>query len=128
MGQRGRRGVDPPSRVPLDRADPLDHGVHARRHLLVHGLGVGPFDEVRLVAVADEKALQLLAADPSEHGRIGDLVAVQVQDRQNGAVGGRVEELVGVPGGRERAGLGLAVAHDARDDEIGIVERGPIRV
>ena len=29
-----------------------------------------------------------------------------------------------MPAGRERAGLGLAVADDAGDDQIGVVERG----
>ena len=33
-----------------------------------------------------------------------------------------------MPARRERARLGLTVAHDARDDEIGIVERGAERV
>jgi hypothetical protein len=46
-----------------------------------------------------------------------------VEDRQHGAVGRRVEELVAVPAGGERAGLGLAVADDAGDDQVGIVER-----
>jgi len=45
-----------------------------------------------------------------------------MQDRQNCAVGGRIEELVGMPGRGQRAGLGFAIAHDAGDDETGIVE------
>ena len=43
-------------------------------------------DEVRLPAVARQQALQLLARDARENGRIGDLVAIQVQDRQHRAV------------------------------------------
>src|SRR5205823_6464510 len=57
-----------------------------------------------------------------EDGWVGDLVAVQVQDRQDRAVGLRVEELVRVPAGRERSRFGLAVADDARDEQIGVVE------
>jgi hypothetical protein len=47
-----------------------------------------------------------------------------VQDRQHRAVAARVEELVRVPARRERPGLGLAVADDAGDDELGVVEGG----
>ena len=66
--------------------------------------------------------------DAGEHGRVGDLVAVEVQDRQHRAVGLRVEEFVRVPAGRRRAGLRLAVADDAGDDQVGIVERRAIGV
>jgi hypothetical protein len=48
-----------------------------------------------------------------------------MQDRQHHAVGGRIEELVGVPGRGQRAGFRLAIADDAGDDEIGIVEHRP---
>ena len=51
-----------------------------------------------------------------------------MQDREHRAVADRIEELVRVPARRERTGLGFAVADDARDDEIGIVERGAERV
>ena len=51
-----------------------------------------------------------------------------MQDRQHRAVGDRVEELVRVPGGGERAGLGLAVADHAGDDQVGVVEHRAERV
>ena len=91
-------------------------------------VGSSPDDPVDAVAVALEQARQLVVADPGEHRRVGDLVAVQVQDRQHGAVGRRVEELVGVPAGGERSGLGLAVADDAADEEVGVVECGAVGV
>ena len=81
---------------------------------------------MRLVAIADEQAVQLFRPDARQDGGIGDLVAVEMQDRQDRAVGRRVEEFVAVPGGRQRAGLGLAVPHHRSDDEIGIVEGGAI--
>src|SRR5215813_3242594 len=65
-------------------------------------------------------------ADARKDGGIGDLVTVETEDRQHGAVAKRIEELVRVPRGGERPGLGLAVADDARDDEIRIVERRAI--
>ena len=55
---------------------------------------------------------------------IGDLVAVKMQDRQDRAIDSRIQKLVGVPGGRERAGLGFPVADDAGNREAGIVESG----
>ena len=66
--------------------------------------------------------------DPRQHRRVGDLVAVEVQDRQHRAVGGRVEELVRVPARGERPGLGLAVADHAGHDQVGVVERGAVGV
>ena len=81
-------------------------------------------DEHGLPAVALEEREQLALRDPGEHGRVRDLVPVQVQDRQHGAVAARVEELVRVPARGERPGLGLAVADDAGDEQVGVVERG----
>jgi hypothetical protein len=51
-----------------------------------------------------------------------------VQDRQHRAVRRRVQELVAVPGGRQRSGLGLAVADYAGNDQPRIIERGAIGV
>ena len=89
---------------------------------------VVPLDEVRLVAHALEELLQLVLRDAGEEAGVGDLVAVQMEDRQHAAVAGRVEELVAVPAGGERAGLRLAVADDAGDDQVRIVERRPVGV
>ena len=51
-----------------------------------------------------------------------------MKDGQHGTVGRRIEKLVGMPRGGERPGLRFAVADDAGDDEVGIVEDGPERV
>jgi hypothetical protein len=92
----------------------------------VHGLGLVTADPVHDVPVALEQRRQLAVGDARGNRRVGDLVTVQVQDREDGAVGARVEELVRVPGGGERAGLGLAVADDAADEQVGVVECGPV--
>ena len=118
-------GDAPLAGVGLDAPDLGDDLVERLGHELVHRLRLVPLDEVGRVAVAAQELLQLLAADPGQDGRVGDLVAVQVEDRQHGAVVRRVEELVAVPARGQRAGLGLAVADDAGDDQIGVVERGP---
>ncbi len=94
----------------------------------MHRAGIVALDEIRRVAVAAKQCLELLVADAREDGRIGDLVAVEVEDRQHSAVADRVDELVGVPGGGERSGLGFAVADDAGDDQVGIVEAGAVGV
>jgi hypothetical protein len=95
---------------------------------LVRRLGIVAFDPVHRVPAPLEHRRQLVVVDAREHGRVRDLVAVQVEDRQHGAVGDRIEELVRVPRGRERAGLRLAVADDAAHEEIGVVEGRAVRM
>ena len=112
----------------LDGGDVADHLVERLGHELVHGRRVVALHEVGLVAVADEQRAQLVVRDARQDGRVGDLVAVEVQDRQHRAVARRVHELVGVPAGRERTGLRLAVAHDAADEQVGVVERRSVGV
>ena len=52
----------------------------------MHLRRVGAFDEIGLVAIAHEQRFELLMADARQDGRIGDLVAVQIEDRQHRAV------------------------------------------
>ncbi len=115
-------------RIGLDRADLRDDAIERGRHLLVHRFGLVAFDPVRLPAVAAHQHVELVVRYAGEHRRPGDLVAVQVQDRQHRAVACGVEELVGVPARRQRPGLGLAVADDAGDQQVGVVEGGAERV
>ena len=63
--------------------------------------------------------------DAGQDGRVADLIAIEVQDRQHGSVGNWVEKLVGLPCGRQGARFRFTVTDDAGDDQIGIVERGP---
>ena len=118
----GRSTCLAPRASSLDLADAAERLVERRRHLLVHGARLIALDEDRRVAIALEQIRELLGADAGEHRRIGDLVAVEMQDRQHRAVGRRIEELVSVPGCREWPGLGLAVADDAGNDQPRIVE------
>ena len=112
----------PGPRTFLDVAYLRDHGLERRRHPLMHDLGVIPLDEEGPVAEANKQTFELSVRDSREHGWVGDLVTVQVQDRQHGTVRCGIQKLVRVPGGRERSGLGFAVADYARNDEAGIVE------
>ena len=128
VGHSGPGQVALVPRPPLDRLDLPDDGVHGRGELLVHQRGVIALDHVHRVPVSAQQRLQLLRRDPGEHGRVRDLVPVQVQDRQHRAVTRRVEELVGMPAGGQRPGLGLAVADHARHDQVRVVERRPVGV
>ncbi len=115
-------------RLGLDVADLADHGFERGRHQLVHQRRLVPFDEMGLISVAAKQRFELLMADARQHRRVGDLVAVEMQDRQHGAVADRIEELVRMPARRQRPRLRFAVAHDRGDDEIGIVEGRAIGV
>src|SRR5690242_5662682 len=66
--------------------------------------------------------------DAREDRGIGDLVAVQIENRKHRAVTNRVEELVRMPGGRKRARLGFAIADHTRHDDLGAVECHPERM
>ncbi len=114
--------------VLLDRADAGERDIERIRHGLVHQCGIFALDEQRLVAEAAKEIADFRVSHPPQHGRIGDLVAVEMQDRQHGAVMRGVQELVGVPGRREWAGLGFAVADHAGDDQVRIVQRRAIGV
>src|ERR1019366_10532391 len=74
------------SRLRLDAPEHGNHRVERVRHELMHRCRLVSLDEVWAVAVAAEKLLQLLMADPRQQSRVGDLVAVEVQDRQGPTV------------------------------------------
>ena len=110
------------ARLFLCRANLLNGRIQCGGHRLVHQRRLMAFHEQRRPAATAQKLLQLLAGDAREHGGVGDLVAVQVQDRQHRAVGHWVEKLVGVPGRGQRPGFSLAVADHAGNDQLGVVE------
>ena len=94
----------------------------------MHRLRVVSLDEARGVPVALQQRAQLGGRDAREHGGVGDLVAVEVQDRQHRAVVNGVQELVGVPARRQRPSLGLAVTNDAANEQIGVVKSRSVGV
>ena len=47
-----------------------------------------------------------------------------MQDRQHRAVADRIEELVGMPGRRQRPGFGFAIADHHRHQQVGIIKDG----
>ena len=112
------------ARVLLDGVDLLDGPVHCLGHFGVHLGGVVALHEARLPPAAAEEHLELFVADAGKERRVCDLEAVEVQNRQHRAVRDGVDELVAVPRGGERAGLGLAVADDAGGDQVGVIHHG----
>jgi hypothetical protein len=50
-------------------------------------------------------------------GRVVDLVAVEIRDRQHRSIADRIEEFFDVPRGAQGYRLGLAVAHHRGDDQ-----------
>src|SRR5580704_13335135 len=85
-------------------------------------------DEIWLVTIALEEFPQLILRNAREKAGVGDLVTVQMQDRQYHTVAGGIQKFVSMPAGCQRAGLGFAVAHNASDDQVRIVKRCPVGV
>jgi hypothetical protein len=94
----------------------------------MHRERVVTFDEVRLVAVPGQQRLQFFIRDPSQNGRICDLVAVEVQHWQDGAIADGIQEFVRMPRGCKWTGFRLAVTDYDGDDQIRIVEYCSVRM
>src|SRR5919198_315629 len=110
------------TRTVLYFLDRVERVVEGGGELLVNGDWFVPGDDERIPAVALEERHELFLGDAGEDRRVCDLVAIQVQDRQHGAVGTRIQELGRMPARGERARLGLSVADNAGDDQVGVVE------
>jgi hypothetical protein len=107
----------------LDCFDLLHNRVECKSHELVHLGRVVTFDEIRRVTVTAKERFQFVMRNARQHGRTGNLVAVQVQDRQHRAIVDRIEKLVRVPACGERTCLRFAIADHAGDEQVGIVKR-----
>src|SRR5271155_4220823 len=112
-------------RIVLNLPDVVDDLFHGGRHELMHRFGIISFNKVGRPSAASQKLLQLLMLDTSQYGRVTDLVAIEVQNRQHGPIGTWVQELVGLPRGSQRTRFCLTIADDAGDDQTWIVERSP---
>ena len=108
----------------LDLVDFCDRAIERGGHQRMHLRRVVPFDEITAPSRSRAAELrQFLVRNAGENGRVGDLVAIEMQDRQHRAVGHGIEKLVGMPGRRQRAGFGFTVTDHARDDQIRIIKR-----
>ena len=89
---------------------------------------IATFDEIRFVAHALEELLQLVLRNACQETRVGDLVAIQVEDRQHTTIASRIEKLVAVPTRSQRARFRFTVSHNTSHDQIRIVERRAVCV
>ena len=98
-GTRDDTGRTTGARNALNLADFRQDRIQRAGKGLVHHGGIGALHEMGLIAIAAQEVGQLLAADARQDGGIGDLEAVEMQDRKHGAIPRRIEKLVGVPAG-----------------------------
>ena len=112
----------------LDFFDFLDHGIERGGHFLVHFSGLVTFHKIGRPTVATEQLLQFLASNAREHGWVGNFVTVQMQNRQHRPIRGRVEEFIGMPGRRQRACFGFAIADNASDNKVRVVKHSAERM
>src|SRR5438067_1448609 len=96
------RNVSGPRASAAQRRDLVESVVEFGGEVAVNGSGVVAGDDERTPAAPFEERHELVLRDPREHGRIRDLVPVQMEDREHDAVALRTEELVSVPARRER--------------------------
>src|SRR5438477_5160123 len=82
------------SRALLDRLNFSEDLVQSGGKQLVHLRWVFAFDEVRRVPAPNKQRLKFWLWNSRQHRRPGDLVAIQMQDRQHGSVAHGVEKLV----------------------------------
>ena len=108
----------------LDRADLRVARGERGREARVHVHRIVALEEVGLVAVTGHQTDDLLVGAPTQHRGAGDLVAVQMQDRQHRAVSRGVQKMNPLPRARQWSRLGLAVADHGDHEEVGIVEGG----
>jgi len=59
-----------------------------------------------------------------QNGWTGNLVAIQMQNRQHCPITHRVQKINALPGAFERSGLCFPIPNHGGDDHIGIVESG----
>ena len=89
----------------------------------MHLAGIATFDEIGDIAIAAKEVIQLVVTDTGQDCRICDLVAVQMENGQDDAVGEGVEKFVRMPTGRQRAGFRFTIAHDTGNEQVRIIER-----
>ena len=108
--------------------DLLKQGSETRMNACVALVVKARDKEVRLIAHALKELGEFFVGHAGKDGGVGDLVTVEVQDRQDDAVGCRVHELVGLPRGGKRTGLGLTVAHHGHGQQARVVHNGAVGV
>jgi len=110
------------SRVHLNSPNVFNGFFQNHGHEFVHFIRLAAFDKIRRPTAATEKLFQFIRLNARQDSRVGNLVAVEMQNWQHRAVGDRIKKFVGLPSRRQRTSFSFAVADDAGDNQIGIVE------
>lgn len=121
-------GIDIALDIFLYFMDLLHHFIQRRCHSLMHQVRHVSLNKVWRPPVAAKQLLQFLAGNAGKQRRVGNFVAVEMQDRQHGAIGYRIQKLVRMPSGGKRPCFSFSVSNDASDNEIGVVEYSPERM
>ena len=82
----------------------------------MHRIGIIALNHIRGVAITSKQGVKFVPRNPAEERRPGNLVAVQVQNRQHRAVVHWIQKFIRVPAGGQRSGFRFAIADYAGDD------------
>src|SRR6185503_8765722 len=73
-----------------------------------------------------KQRLQLIRRNQGKESRARDLCAIQVENREDGAIARGIEKSVGMPTGGAGTCFGFAVTHHAAGEKIRVIENSPI--
>lgn len=108
----------------LDLLNLHDTSLEGCSHCLMHRVGLASLDKVWLPSVADKQCFELRMWDSGKDGGVVDLVSVEVQHWEYGAVGDGIQKLVAVPARGQGTSFGLAISNHGQSNEVGVVEDG----
>ncbi len=94
----------------------------------MHRLRIISFNKQRRPPITAQQLFQLVPPDPREHRRIGDLVTVQMQDREHRPIVHRMQKFIRMPRCRQRSCLRFPITHNTGDNKIGIIQHGAERM
>ena len=106
----------------LDFPDLFDHSVERRRHRRMHETRIIPTDIMRRPSVPTQQLIQLFMADARKQCRVGDFIAVEMQDGQHRPIRRWMNEFIRMPSGGQRPGFGFTITDHAGDDELWIIK------
>src|SRR5215475_11666956 len=85
------------ARLLLDVSNFQDALLQRPRHFLVHEFDIVAFHEMRCPSIALEQLFQFLVRYARKECGVVDLVSIEIENWQYGAVADRVQKFVGVP-------------------------------
>ena len=74
----------------------IDAALHGRRHCLMHAVDIGSFHKIRSPAATTNEVLEFVVRDSRQQSWVIDLVFVEVENGEYGAIACGVQELIDV--------------------------------